>query len=57
MASPHVVGIAAYIASIEGTSNAGGLCARIQELATPNVLTGVPSGTRNLLAFNGWGII
>jgi len=34
--------------------NALQVCPYIQQIATPNVLTGVPSGTVNLLAYNGW---
>ncbi|KAH7320680.1 proteinase T-like protein [Stachybotrys elegans] len=52
MSAPHVAGLGAYLASLEGTTPSG-LCARIQQLATPNILTGVPAGTLNLLIFNG----
>lgn len=55
MATPHVhvVGLAAYLATLEGTSNGDALCSRIKALGTKNALQGVPSGTVNLLAFNG----
>ena len=53
MATPHVVGLGAYLASLEGFSSPDALCNRIKELATKNALSGIPSGTVNLLAFNG----
>ncbi|POR34321.1 Cuticle-degrading protease [Tolypocladium paradoxum] len=52
MATPHIVGLAAYLGSLEGRTG-GAVCGRLQELATPDALRGVPSGTKNLLAFNG----
>ncbi|KAJ6786751.1 hypothetical protein PWT90_02007 [Aphanocladium album] len=51
MATPHIAGLAAYLLGLEGGS-ASTLCPRIQTLSTKNVLTGVPSGTVNYLAFN-----
>lgn len=53
MATPHIVGLAAYLSSLEGLSGTKALCDRIRELATPNAITNQPSGTVNLLAFNG----
>ena len=53
MAAAHITGLGAYLAGLEGFPGSEALCKRIQELATKNVLTGVPSGTVNLLAFNG----
>ncbi|OAQ65928.1 proteinase T-like protein [Pochonia chlamydosporia 170] len=53
MATPHVVGLAAYLASLEGFPGAQALCERIRTLATKNAIRRVPSGTVNLLAFNG----
>ncbi|KAM3432276.1 hypothetical protein NHJ13734_006932 [Beauveria thailandica] len=52
MATPHIAGLGAYLWAL-GKGNAGNLCKVIQELSTKNVLTGVPSGTVNYLAFNG----
>ncbi|PHH60399.1 hypothetical protein CDD81_1712 [Ophiocordyceps australis] len=52
MATPHIVGLGAYLAGLEGFSGAEALCTRIQNLATRNVLSGIPGGTVNLLAFN-----
>lgn len=53
MATPHIVGLGAYLAGLEGFPGPAALCARIQALATPNVLSGIPAGTVNLLAYNG----
>lgn len=53
MASPHIAGLGAYLAALEGNPGPVALCNRIRELATPNVISGVPAGTPNLLAFNG----
>lgn len=53
MASPHIAGLGAYLATLEGNPGPVALCNRIRELATPNVISGIPSGTPNLLAFNG----
>jgi subtilisin family serine protease len=53
MATPHVAGLAAYILALEGKKSPAALSARIQALAIKNVVTGVPSGTVNYLAFNG----
>ncbi|KAL6872054.1 serine protease [Trichoderma novae-zelandiae] len=53
MATPHIVGLGAYLASVEGFSSPQALCARIQALAGRNLLSGIPSGTINAIAFNG----
>ncbi|KAK7747782.1 hypothetical protein SLS62_008818 [Diatrype stigma] len=53
MATPHITGLGAYLAGLEGFPGAEELCARIAELATSGALSGIPSGTVNLLAFNG----
>ncbi len=52
MATPHIAGLAAYIAGLEGGSG-GQICGRLQQLATRNILSGIPGGTINALAFNG----
>ncbi|KAK4086215.1 proteinase T precursor [Purpureocillium lilacinum] len=53
MASPHVVGLAAYLGALEGIKG-GAICDRIKELATKDVITELLSpNTPNLLAFNG----
>ncbi|KAF4595781.1 subtilisin-like protease Pr1A [Ophiocordyceps camponoti-floridani] len=53
MATPHVVGIAAYIGALEGIKGGQDLCQRIQSLALKDVVYDQPQGTVNLLAFNG----
>ncbi|KAK0383763.1 hypothetical protein NLU13_9674 [Sarocladium strictum] len=53
MASPHIAGLAAYLAGLEGYPGAQALCNRIIALSTTGALTGLPSGTPNRLAFNG----
>jgi subtilisin family serine protease len=53
MATPHVAGLAAYILALEGKISPAALSSRLQTLATKNAITGLPSGTKNYLAFNG----
>ncbi|KAJ3498314.1 hypothetical protein NLG97_g1226 [Lecanicillium saksenae] len=53
MATPHIAGLGAYLLGLESGRTAANTCARIQELSTKNVLTQIPSGTVNYLAFNG----
>ncbi|KAF2731144.1 subtilisin-like protease [Polyplosphaeria fusca] len=56
MAAAHIAGLGAYFLALEGTRTPAALCARLQEVATKNVLTGIPSGTPNLLAYNLSGL-
>lgn len=53
MASPHVAGMAAYLLGLNGKQDPAKLCSYIAETGTKDVLTGIPAGTVNLLAFNG----
>jgi hypothetical protein len=53
MATPHVAGLGAYILGLEGKRTPAALSTRLQTLATKNKITGLPSGTKNYLAFNG----
>lgn len=53
MASPHVAGLAAYILGFEGKKTPAALSARLTTLSQKNKITGLPSGTKNYLAFNG----
>ncbi|KAG5926865.1 hypothetical protein E4U53_002967 [Claviceps sorghi] len=53
MATPHIVGLAAYLAGLEGFPGAEALCTRIQNLATRDAIRNVPGGTVNLVGFNG----
>ncbi|KAI0021667.1 proteinase T-like protein [Xylariomycetidae sp. FL0641] len=52
MASPHITGLGAYLLALEGRRDPQALCSYIASIATPNVLSNIPSGTVNLLAFN-----
>lgn len=52
MATPHIVGLAAYLLG-EDVATVDTVGQTIVDLSTKNVLTGVPSGTVNALAFNG----
>ncbi|KAK2612248.1 hypothetical protein QQS21_001674 [Conoideocrella luteorostrata] len=52
MASPHIAGLAGYIASRDGVK-AGNLCRRLQQLSTKKALKKVPRSTVNNLAYNG----
>lgn len=59
MATGHVVGLAAYLAALEGNPGPTALCNRIAALATTGIVTNlrqeaIPSlMTPNRLAFNG----
>lgn len=53
MATPHIAGLAAYLASRDGQRAGPGLCQTMQQMATRNAITNQPSNTVNLLAFNG----
>ena len=52
MATPHVVGLAAYLLSFENIST-DQLCERIVELSVKDKITGLPANTVNLLINNG----
>jgi hypothetical protein len=52
MATPHIVGLAAYLLAYEGIATSD-LCTRIVELSQKGVITGLPASTPNNLAFNG----
>ncbi|KAF2110600.1 subtilisin-like protease Pr1A [Lophiotrema nucula] len=56
MAAAHVAGLGAYFLAIEGPRGAVALCDRMREVATKNALSGIPSGTANLLAYNLSGL-
>jgi len=53
MATPHVAGLAAYILALEGKVSPATLASRLTTLSTKNKITGLRSGTKNYLAFNG----
>ncbi|KAI1147649.1 proteinase T-like protein [Nemania diffusa] len=52
MASPHVAGLGAYLLGLEGPKAPQALCAYIASIGTSGVLSGVPSGTINKIAYN-----
>ena len=50
----HIVGLAAYLAGLNGPMSPASMRSTIQTLATQNVINlGIASGTPNLLAYNG----
>lgn len=53
MASPHIAGLGAYFLALQGSMTPAALCTYIRNNAVSGVITGVPSGTPNLLAYNG----
>ncbi|KAF2870614.1 peptidase S8/S53 domain-containing protein [Massariosphaeria phaeospora] len=56
MAAAHIAGLGAYFLALEGPRGAVALCERLRQVATPNVLTGIPAGSPNLLAYNLSGL-
>jgi subtilisin family serine protease len=54
MATPHIVGLAAYFLSLG--ESAATVCEHIQSVALEGVINGVPNGTANLLAQNGQAV-
>lgn len=50
MATPHIAGLGAYFMSLG--RKADGLCDYLKSIALKDVISGVPSGTANLLAQN-----
>lgn len=56
MATPHVSGLVLYLKSVLGGLEApADVAAKLTELATADVLTGLGTGSPNLLAYNGNG--
>ncbi|TID15275.1 Subtilisin-like protease [Venturia nashicola] len=53
MSAPHIAGLAASIMSSQGPQSPLSLCNRIKTNANINVLSGLPGGTPNRLAYNG----
>jgi hypothetical protein len=53
MASPHIAGLGAYLLTLFGNKTPVALCDYMKSIATLKVITGLPSGTANRLAFNG----
>ncbi|KAI3340066.1 peptidase S8/S53 domain-containing protein [Ustulina deusta] len=55
MSTPHVAGLALYLIALEGLSTPAAVTARIKALGTSGKITSLPSGTVNLIAYNGNG--
>ncbi|CZT05617.1 related to Cuticle-degrading protease [Rhynchosporium graminicola] len=55
MSTPHIVGLAACLISLEGAKAPGPLCERMKTLSTKDVLTGGSGASVNYLAYNGNG--
>lgn len=55
MATPHIVGLGAYLLALNGKQAPQELCSFIASSANSGVLSGIPSGTVNKLAYNGSG--
>ena len=53
MATPHIAGLAAYFMGL-GKAQADSACEYIASNANQDVLSDIPSGTVNLLAYNGF---
>ena len=53
MASPHIAGLAAYIAARDGIRAGPELCSKIVQDATRNRIRNPAPNTVNLIAFNG----
>jgi subtilisin family serine protease len=53
MATPHITGLGAYLLALLGSKTPAALCAYIASTAQSGILSGIPSGTVNKLAFNG----
>ncbi|KAF2450378.1 subtilisin-like protein [Karstenula rhodostoma CBS 690.94] len=56
VAAAHIAGLGSYFLALEGPRGAVELCERMRQVATPNVITGIPAGTANLLAYNLSGL-
>ncbi|KAJ3524576.1 hypothetical protein NMY22_g10943 [Coprinellus aureogranulatus] len=53
MATPHIAGLVAYLISVHGNMKPEYMAGLVKKLAHPGVLSDIPDGTPNLLAFNG----
>ncbi|KAI1652618.1 subtilisin-like protein [Daldinia decipiens] len=53
MATPHITGLGAYLLALEGKKTPQELCSYIASTASSGILSSIPSGTVNKLAFNG----
>lgn len=53
MASPHIAGLGAYLLAFQGEKSPAELCSYIASTSNKDLLSDIPSGTVNYLAFNG----
>jgi len=53
MATPHIAGLAAYLAARDGVKASPSLCQKIVNTATRNAISNQSPNTVNLIAFNG----
>lgn len=53
MATPHITGLVLYLKALEGLTTPASTVARLKALGTSGLISGVPSSTVNLLAYNG----
>lgn len=53
MATPHITGLGAYLLALEGNKSPAELCNYIKSTAQTGLISGLPSGTTDRLAFNG----
>ncbi|KAI0850406.1 subtilisin-like protein [Daldinia vernicosa] len=53
MATPHITGLGAYLLALEGKKTPQELCSYIASTASSGILSSIPSGTVNKLAYNG----
>jgi oryzin len=53
MATPHVVGLALYLMALENITTPAAVTARIKALGTSGKVSGLKSGSPNLIAYNG----
>lgn len=55
MATPHVVGLAVYLAALEGPFTPSSITSRIKALAVSGRISGSLSGSPNVFVYNGNG--
>lgn len=55
MATPHITGLVLYLKALEGLATPAATIARLKALGTSAAISGVPSSTINLFAYNGNG--
>jgi hypothetical protein len=52
MATPHIAGLAAYFIILQGPKAPQELCSYIADVSSKGIISGMPAGTPNLLAYN-----